>query len=506
MTSLADTTTITTDIVIVGSGMGGGTLAYALRHRGAKVLIVERGGYLPREPENWSPTAVFADLRYKTTEHFLDGKGTPFRPGIFYGVGGNTKTYGAALPRLRREDFEAIETSEGVSPAWPITYDELEPYYAEAERLYGVHGAAGIDPTEPTRSTDFPLPPVPHEPVIAEIADNFEHQGLHPFPLPLGIDIREGGACIRCRTCDGFPCQVLAKSDAEVSVVRPALESPDVTLMTNARAIWLRTDPTGRRVTGLEIDHEGQRRMVVATTYVLAASAINSIALLLRSASDKHPKGLANASGLLGRGLMKHLNTAVMSVRPKTNPTVFQKTMAINDWYFGSADGTLPAGNVQMLGKLQAGMLAMSVPFVPHRALAEIAARSVDWLCMSEDLPDPNNRVTLDAAGQIVMAWKPNNTRAHKLLVKTLSTAIRRAGYPIIQSRAFDYGMIAHQCGTARMGTDPATSVLDPLCRTNDVDNLFVVDSSFMPSSGAQNPALTIAAQALRVADRAAFA
>lgn len=506
MTAHADAAPISADIVIVGSGMGGGTLAYALRNRGAKVLIVERGTYLPQEPQNWSPTEVFANARYKTTEPFLDGAGKPFQPGIFYGVGGNTKTYGAALPRFRKEDFEALETPGGVSPAWPISYDDLEPYYAEVERLFKVHGQTGIDPTEPWRSTEFPFPAVPHEPVIAELAASFERQGLHPYPLQLGIDLREGGACIRCRTCDGFPCKLLAKSDAETCVVRPALESPDVSMLTNARARRFLTGPDGRSITGLEIEHEGQRRTVTTKTYVLAASAINSAALLLASANDKHPNGLANGSGLVGRGLMKHLNTAVMSVSHKINPIVFQKTMALNDWYLGDATGTKPAGNVQMLGKLQPGMLGMAVPFVPEWALNQVAARSVDWLCMSEDLPNEDNRVTLNASGQVVMAWKPNNTVAHRLLVKALSTAIRRAGYPLIQNRAFDYGMIAHQCGTARMGTDPATSVLDPLCKAHDLDNLYVVDASFLPSSGAQNPALTIAAQALRVADKASFA
>ncbi len=505
MTSQTDGSIITTDIAIIGSGMGGGTLAYALRNRGAKVLIIERGGYLPREPENWSPTAVFADLRYKTTEEFLDGRGRPFRPGIFYGVGGNTKSYGAALPRLRRQDFGVIETGEGVSPAWPITYEDLEPYYGQAERMFAVHGSADLDPTEPPRSTPYPFPPVAHEPVIAELADNLAGQGLHPYPMQLGIDIREGGACVRCATCDGFPCQLLAKSDAETCAVTPALESDDVSLMTNARALLLRTDPTGRRITGIEIDHNGQRRVVVAKTYVLATSAINSAAMLLRSATDRHPRGLANSSGLVGRGLMKHQNTALMAVGPKRNPVVFQKTLAMNDWYLGDGKSHLPLGNAQMLGKLQPGMLAMSVPFVPQRALAEVAGRSIDWLAMSEDLPDPDNRVTLDASGRIVMRWQPNNTIGHKKLVKALSSAMRRAGYPLIQSRAFDYGMIAHQCGTLRFGDDPATSVLDPLCRTHDVDNLYVMDASFMPSSGAQNPALTIAAQALRVAEKANF-
>ena len=505
MTVASRATTISTDIAVVGSGMGGGTLAYALRDRGAKILIVERGGYLPREPENWSPSAIFTDKRYRTTERFLDERGRSFRPSIYYAVGGNSKVYGAALPRLRREDFGVLDTEDGVSPAWPVSYEELEPYYAEAERLFRVHGTAGADPTEPPRSTPFPFPAVPHEPVIAEIAESFERQGLHPFPLPLGIDLRDGGTCIRCKTCDGFPCQVLAKSDAEVCVTQPALESPNVSIMTGARVVALRTDPTGRRITGLEIDHDGQRRTVTADTYVLAAGAINSAALLLRSASDHHRAGVANSSGLVGRNYMAHVKSALMAIRPKTNGTVFQKTLAVNDWYFGDATSRLPMGNAQLLGKLQAGMLAASLPLVPRQVLAEVAGRSVDWYLMTEDLPDPENRVSLDSSGRVILRWRPNNVRGHKRLIRAMTKAMRRAGYPLIQTRRLGLDATAHQCGTLRFGYDPATSVLDPLCRSHDVANLFVMDSSFMPSSSGQNPALTVAAQALRVADKAHF-
>jgi choline dehydrogenase-like flavoprotein len=505
MTPQTDGSTITTDIAIIGSGMGGGTLAYALRNRGAKVLLVERGGYLPREPENWSPTAVFDEKRYRTTEHFLDEHGKPFRASIFYGVGGNTKVYGAALPRLRREDFGVLETEDGVSPAWPINYEELEPYYAEAEQLFRVHGTMGVDPIEPPRSTPYPFPAVPHEPVIAELADSFSQQGLRPYPLQLGIDLRENGTCVRCKTCDGFPCQVLAKSDAETCVTRPALDSPDVSILTHARAVRLDTDATGRKITGVEIDHDGERKTVMARTYVLATSAINSAALLLRSANDKHPNGLANSSGLVGRGFMMHVNSALMAVRPKANPTVFQKTLAVNDWYFGDSKSRLPMGNAQLLGKLQPGMLAASVPFLPQRVLSGVAGRSVDWYLMTEDLPDPDNRISLDSSGRVIMRWRANNVGAHKRLARAMGSAMRRAGYPLIQVRRLGLDAVAHQCGTVRFGDDPATSVLDPLCRTHDVDNLLVVDAGFLPSSGAQNPALTIAAQALRVADKADF-
>jgi len=497
--------TITTDIAIIGSGMGGGTLAYALRNSGAKILIVERGGYLPREPENWSPRELFVAKRYRTTDPFLDGQGKPFRPSIYYFVGGCTKVYGAALPRFRREDFGALESEDGVSPAWPVDYDELEPYYAEAERLFRVHGTAGTDPIEPARSTPFPYPAVPHEPVIADVADSFERQGLRPFPLPLGIDLREGGTCIRCKTCDAFPCQVLAKSDAEVCVTTPALESPDVSMMTGARAIALRTDPTGRRISGLEVDLNGARRTIVASTYVVAAGAINSAALLLRSASDRHPNGLSNSTGLVGRNYMAHINSALMAIRPKVNGTVFQKTLALNDWYFGESHARVGLGHAQLLGKLQAGMLEASVPWAPNRLLAELAGRSVDWYLMTEDLPDPENRVSLDSAGRVIVNWRANNERLHKRLLRSMATAMRRAGYPMIQTRRFGLDATAHQCGTVKFGDDPATSVLDPLCRSHDVANLFVMDASFLPSSSAQNPALTVAAQALRVGEKAAF-
>lgn len=505
MTAETDGPTITTDIVIVGSGMGGGTLAYALRNRGAKVLIVERGDYLPREPENWSPREIFVAKRYRTTDAYLDGSGKPFHPSIYHVVGGCTKVYGAALPRFRREDFGVLESDDGVSPAWPFDYDELEPYYAEAERLFRVHGTDGADPIEGARSTPFPYPAVPHEPVIADVAESFQRQGLHPFPLPLGIDLREGGACIRCKTCDGFPCQVLAKSDAEVCVTTPALESPNVSMLTGTRAVALRTDPTGRRVTGLDIDVDGSRRTVIASTYVVAAGAINSAALLLRSTSDRHPNGLANATGLVGRNYMAHLNSALMAVRPKTNGTVFQKTLALNDWYFGESRARVGMGHAQLLGKLQAEMLQGAVPWAPKWALAELAGRSVDWYLMTEDLPDPENRVSLDSSGRVIVNFRANNEGLHKRLVRSMAAAMRRAGYPMIQTRRFPLDATAHQSGTVKFGDDPATSVLDPLCRSHDLANLFVVDASFLPSSSAQNPALTVAAQALRVGEKAAF-
>jgi choline dehydrogenase-like flavoprotein len=490
------------DIIIIGTGAGGGTLAYALRDSGARVLLIERGDFLPQEPENWSPEAVFDQQRYKPKEVWQDAEGQPFHPGVHYYVGGNTKVYGAALPRLRREDFELIEHEGGISPAWPIGYDDMEPYYARAEQIYLVHGVSGDDPTEPPRSGPFPFPPVPHEPYIAELAERLQAQGLHPFFLPIGIDLREGGRCVRCKTCDGFPCNVLAKGEADVCCVRPALTAGNVELMTRAFARRLLTDETGRRVTAVEVERDGEKFLVRGETIVVACGAANSAALLLRSANSAQPDGLANSSGLVGRNYMVHNNTALMAIHPtRRNPTRFQKTIAVNDFYLRGPDWPYPMGNLQLLGKLQAGMLTANRPLVPRRVLQGATERSVDWWVMSEDLPDPDNRVTLASDGSIRVRWKPNNLLAHTKLVQAARQMLRRAGYPIVLTQRMGIETNSHQCGTLRFGDDPATSALDPFCRTHDIPNLYVVDSSFFPSSTAVNPALTIAAQALRVAD-----
>ncbi|MBV8416220.1 MAG: GMC family oxidoreductase [Verrucomicrobia bacterium] len=491
------------DLIIIGTGMGGGTLAYALRDSGRKILMLERGDYLPSEPENWDPQAVFARTRYKPKEQWFDDSGRPFSPGVHYFVGGNTKVYGAALPRFRKEDFAALEHVGGVSPAWPWTYEEFEPYYCRAEQMLFVHGEPGIDPTEPPRSAPFPFPAVPHEPYIEDLRTRLERQGLHPFFLPLGIDLRQEGKCIRCKTCDGFPCKVNAKADADISCVRPALASENVELITRALVRRLITDPSGKRVSDVEIERDGESRRISADTFVVACGAVNSAALLLRSASSLHPNGLANSSGLVGRHYMVHNNTALMAVDPfRINPTTFQKTMAVNDFYFRGEEGyRFPLGNLQLLGKLQAGMLTANQRWVPKPILREFAGRSVDWWIMSEDLPDPENRIILGPGGRIEVRFRSNNVSAHERLIKAAGRMLRRAGFPIVLTQRMGIETNSHQCGTARFGTDPAKSVLDPFCRSHDVTNLLVVDSAFFPSSAAVNPALTIAAQALRVAD-----
>ncbi|MCY4147174.1 MAG: GMC family oxidoreductase [Chloroflexi bacterium] len=491
------------DFIIIGSGMGGAAVAYALRNSGARILLLERGGHLPQEAENWQVESVFAQSRYKTAETWTDAaSGASFKPGVHYFVGGNTKVYGACLPRFRSEDFEALEHEGGTSPAWPISYEDLQPYYALAEQLFFVHGQAGQDPCEPPRAKPYPFPALPHEPTIAALCEKLRSQGLHPYSLPMAVDWREDGGCIRCTTCDGFPCKLHAKGDAERCLVMPALQHDTVELWTQTRALRILTTADGRHASAVEVERGGEHLTLHAGGIVVACGAVNSAALLLRSTNSAHPKGLANSSDMLGRNYMMHNNTALTAIDPrKTNPTVFQKTVAINDYYFGDVDFPFPMGNIQALGKLQAGMLSAAVPGLPKALLRGLARRSIDWWVMSEDLPDPNNRITLGTNGGLRVHWQPNNRAAHRQLARRAAGMMRAAGYPLVFTQTLGIETNSHQCGTARFGDDPATSVLDALCKTHDLDNLYVVDSSFFPSSTAMNPALTICAQALRVAD-----
>lgn len=489
------------DIVIVGSGVGGSTLAYELAGSGARVLVLERGDYLPEEPQNWDVSSVFEANRYKAHETWRAARtGRLFTPGVHYWVGGNSKVYGASMIRFRETDFGAVEHAGGISPAWPLSYADLAPFYDEAERLYGVHGRRGEDPTDPPRAVEFPHPPVPHEPYIEELAGRLEAQGLHPTHLPLAVDLRPDGRCIRCATCDGFPCQVNAKWDAEYACLRPALARGGIELWTRAIVRRIVTAPDGKQARGVEVSRDGDTVEVAADTVVVACGAVNTAALLLRSASDAHPNGLANSSGQVGRNYMVHNNTALMAVDPRhRNPVVFQKTIALNDFYFRGPTYPHPMGNLQLLGKLQTAMLATTQALVPRPILRWSAGRSVDWWVMSEDLPDPENRVTLGSDGRVEIRWAPTNEEAHHRLVGAARGMMRRAGFPLVLTKRVDIAANSHQCGTARMGSDPETSVVDPSCRTHDIGNLYVVDGSVFASSASVNPALTIAAIALKV-------
>jgi len=508
------------DVIVIGTGAGGGTLAYTLAPSGKRILMIERGDFVRREKENWSSQAVVLDARYNTREVWQDKEGKPLHPHTNYNVGGNTKFYGAALFRLREKDFGELHHAGGTSPAWPIEYNELEPYYTRAEQLYQVHGERGVDPTDPPASASYPFPAVSHEPRIQQLHEDFQAAGYRPFHVPLGIMLDEKkpetSPCIRCNTCDGFPCLVHAKSDAEVCAVLPALRYPNVELLTNAFVSRLETSPSGREVKSVVVQRNGATENYTADIVVASAGAINSAALLLRSANDKHPNGLANGSDVVGRHYMGHINSVLLALSLCPNPTIFQKTFALNDFYFGSKEWPYPMGHISFVGKFDLNFFKAGAPKIaPGWTLDLMAKHSLDFWLTSEDLPDANNRVTLNRNGEIVLSYTPNNLEGHERLTAKLQQLMKHQKCGV-HGGACHQGLfarnlfagdriplagVAHQNGTIRFGKDPKTSALDVNCKAHEVDNLYVVDGSFFPSSGAVNPALTIMANALRVAD-----
>src|SRR5918995_2368057 len=501
------------DVIIIGTGAGGGTLAHRLASSGKRILLLERGGYLPREPENWDSHEVFNRGRYLSGEKWLDKDGAEFEPHQQYFVGGNTKFYGAILFRLRERDFGEIRHHGGISPAWPISYDDLEPYYAAAEELYLVHGQAGEDPTEAPRSGPFPYPPVSHEPRIQQLHDDLVNAGHSPFHLPVGIDLDESdpeqGRCVRCDRFDGFPCLTDGKADAHVCAIRPALAYENVTLLTHSKVERLETDSSGRTVTRVVVDRGGYEEAYSGNIVVVSCGGVNSAALLLRSASDAHPNGLANSSDVVGRHYMAHLNSGVIALSQTANETRFQKTLGLNDYYWGAADSELPLGHIQMLGKSDRNILRGAAPrFAPGLALDYVARHAIDFWLTTEDLPCPQNRVAVDRQGNIHLAKTDHNTEAHKRLLAKLKDLLgplgcRKTSIPrwSVLSQQVPLAGIAHNCGTVRFGADPRRSALDVNCKAHDLDNLYVVDTSFFPSSSAVNPGLTAIANALRVGD-----
>jgi choline dehydrogenase-like flavoprotein len=489
------------DLIIVGTGAGGGTLAQKLAPTGKKILILERGDFMPLEEQNRSNVDIFKRERYRAPEQWYDRAGEPFSPQMNYAVGGNTKIYGAVLQRFRKQDFEAVQHQAGVSPEWCLKYADFEPYYTEAEALYKVHGQATSDPTEPPHGSDYPFPPLSQDSQIEAIVGAIAQQGLHPCPLPLGLTRQEDDPT----------------NDAEVSGIAPALTHANVTLKTGAKVVCLHTNPSGLEVKGVEAEIAGQSFLFLANIVVLACGAVNSAALLLRSVSDRHPNGLANRSGLVGCNLMKSLMTVIVQLSSQPNSGAFQKTVCINDFYWGDSDFPYPMGQVQNAGGLLADVIFAEAPplfsvlakFMPGFGLKQLATRSIGWWAQTEDLPDSNNRVRVED-GKLFVDYTPNNSEAHDRLIyrwtDVLKTVEKSLG-GFQQGKLHPRGevplqVMANQCGTCRFGEDPATSVLDPNCRTHEVENLYVVDGSFFPSNASVSPALTIMANALRVGDR----
>jgi choline dehydrogenase-like flavoprotein len=508
------------DVIIIGSGAGGGTLALRLASTGKRILLLERGDYLKREYDNWSAEEVFVRAKYQAKETWYGGDGKSFHPGLHYFVGGNTKVYGGALFRLREKDFGEVVHCDGVSPAWPLGYDAFEPYYTEAETLFHVHGLRGADPTEPPASKPYAYPPVSHEPRIQQLCDALVREGLHPFPQPLAILLDEedgkptvGSACVRCKAYDGFPCLTNGKADAQIICVDPALRFPNVTLLTGAYVDRLETDAQGRTVTGVHVTRRGEHEVYEANIVVAACGALSSALLMFRSASDAHPTGLANGSDQVGRNYMRHNNSAFMAVSRHRNDTVFQKTMALNDFYFGADDWEYPLGGIQLLGKshgeqVRAEALPAMFDWLPEMPFDEIAHHAIDFWLMTEDLPHPDNRITLAPDGRVVLDIKESNMEAHRRLRNKLEGLLKAIDiHPHLIERSLYLGKdipiggTAHQAGTMKFGVDPQTSVLDLNCKAHQLDNLYVADASFFVSIGAVNPTLTIIANALRIGD-----
>ena len=508
----------TYDVIIIGTGAGGGTLARHLAPSGKRILLLERGDWLPRELENWLTEAVFVDNRYVSPDTWYDKDGKPFQPGVHYFVGGATKLYGAALYRLRQGGLRRASPSRRhltrladlLRRARAVLHARRAALPGARRTRGGSDGAAGersvpppgglaraADPAARGRSRSGRAPAVPRP--VRDHARRVEHAVL----------ARACGA----PTCDGFPCLVHAKSDAEVLGVRPALEHPNVTLLTNARVVRLETNDGGTTVTEVVVDREGTEERFVGDVVVVACGAANTAKLLLESASDKHPDGLANGSDQVGRNYMFHDSTAVLALSREENPTAYQKTLGLNDFYFGSDDFEYPLGNVQMVGKSQAEMFRGERPretrLAPEWTLERMAKHAIDFWLSTEDLPRPDNRVTVDRDGKLTLSYTETNAEAKQRLyakVKSLLGKLDMNPDHLIHRFAYMKNDIpiagcAHQAGTCRFGTDPDTSVLDVNCKAHELDNLYVVDTSVFPSIGAVNPALTAMANSLRVGD-----
>ncbi len=506
------------DVIVIGSGPGGATVAQRLAPTGKRILILERGDYLKREQQNWDTAAVFNQGRYKAKETWYDADGKSFAPMVHYVVGGNSKVYGAALVRPRREDFGVLRHhGGGVSPAWPIDYDDLDSYFLEAERLYHVHGTRGEDPSEPNSEAPFPFPQVEHEPRLAALHEVLANQGLKPFHLPLGIllDQKPGtGAatpqspCIRCAAFDGFPCLTNGKADSQIISIDPMIRGQrNVELLTGAYVSKLETDASGRTVTGVHVTRDGAEERYSADVVVVACGAINSALLMLRSAGGVHADGLANGSGHVGRNYMRHNNSVLIALTRERNDTIFQKTLGLADFYFGNESFPHPMGFVQMCGKvhgthLRGEVLPSWLEFLSNMPFEAVAHHALDFWLSSEDLPDAENRVTLERDGKVRLALTPNNLEAHRQLRAATKAALRPlASRMLFVHKDIPIEGVSHQAGTLRFGTDPRASVLDVNCKAHELDNLYVTDAGFFPSVGAVNPTLTIIANALRVAD-----
>ncbi|MFS8146164.1 FAD-dependent oxidoreductase [Rhizobium sp. BR 249] len=485
------------DIVIIGSGVGGSSLAYSLAASGRRIAILERGDYLKDSAEARDDIAIFQKGFYRPAEEWLGTDGESFLANNYYYVGGNSKFFGAVMYRYRKEDFLPRPHLDGNSPGWPMAYDDLEPWYERAEEVFRVRGATGEDPTEPPHSRPYSYTAVPDEPSIASVRARLKRAGIHPASLPLAIDLEAWLG--RAKTgWDAFPNTGLGKIDAEVGPLTRALQHPNVSVITGASVSRLETDETGKRIISATFTKDGAVHSVTADVFAVAAGAVQTSALLLRSANAAHPMGLANSSDQLGRNFMNHNTSAMLVLDYKRNASVYQKTLAFNDFYNENNEFGAPLGNVQLLGHITGNILKANFPVPAPSWLINIIARhAYGWFLTSEDLPNPESRVMV-RHDRIVVNWVRSNMRAHQALIKKTKQVMRKAGFPVVLTHTFGRKTTSHQCGTARLGSDPKTSVVDLNCRSHDISNLYITDASVLPTSAAVNPALTIAALAIK--------
>ncbi|MEM7768711.1 MAG: GMC family oxidoreductase [Pseudomonadota bacterium] len=475
----------TYDAIIIGSGMGGSAVALRLAQSGRKVLIVERGDWLPK-PKLADRNVFLYDIQAPEDDFEI--------------VGGRSKYYGAALYRFRETDFEARDFENGHSPAWPIGYADLEPYYGEAERLYRVHGAPDGDPSEPPRSAPYPHEPLPDDPQVAKVADQLRANGVDVAAIPRGIDYGGSGACVLCAQCDAHLCRFDAKMDAETAALRPALQTGNVEVLSKTECLAIVLSPDGQAAEGVRVRRNGTEHVVSAETVVVAAGYPHTPALLRRSRTDAHPEGLGNRGGWLGKGVGAHsTGTLFPLVRFTAMGERHTKTFAINAWFDGDPDDpdwAFPLGVSQIAGQTPFWNMASALKRPAIRAVAE---RSLTVFHMTEATPDKETGWSFDGDELGTFTAPRHQPGSYDKLRERTKAAFKAAGYPVLApNREVAFW---HETGGAIMGDDPESSVIGSDGRVHGVGNLYVTDATAIPSASAVNTGLTILAFALRTAD-----
>lgn len=470
------------DAVVIGSGLGGSTMALRLAQAGRRVLVVERG--------DW-----YRFKRDATTNGYLyDILGPNDDISV---VGGRTKFYGAALYRNRESDFRDVQFETGVSPAWPFGYDTLEPYYTEAEKLFRVHGSSNDDPSEPRRAAPFPYPPLPHDPAVAKVTEKLKAKGFPVAPIPRGLDQGPGRPCIMCADCDVHACRFDAKMDAETAALGPALATGLVDLMTVTECARVLLTPDGKRAEGVVLTREGQQHRVLAETVIVAAGTPHSAALLRRSRTDQHREGIGNNTGQLGKRVGAHsTGTMFPLISFARLGARHTKTFGLNLWYDGADDWQYPLGTAQIAGQIPLWRMAGKLK---RPIVKEIAEHSLTVIHMTEALPDEHTGWSFD--GDRIGSFTPprHQPKTYQKMRDLTANAFEKAGYPVI--RAPRPVAFWHETGSAVMGVDEKASVVDPQGAVHGVAGLYLADASVLPTAGALNTGLTIIAVAMRTGD-----